>query len=178
LINEKSEFMFVPFVKLPDRARIWIFQADRIIEPLERAVVDKELLAFTTSWKAHGNTLEASYAILEDFFIVLGVDEEKNSASGCSIDLSTQIIKQLEQDTGINFFNRTLVPFEIDGKVKQFRIDELKKKFTDQELNENSVTFNILADTIGTLRHGWRIPVSQSWIKRYITPRAVDSINR
>jgi hypothetical protein len=170
--------MFVPFVKLPDHARIWIFQADKIIEPPQHKIVDNELLAFTTSWSAHGNKLEASYAILEDYFIILGVDEEKNGTSGCSIDLCNQVIKQLEHDTGINFFNRTIVPFEIDGKVKQFSIHELKKKFADQELGENSITFNILAETVGALRHNWRIPVSQSWVKRYITPRAVDSIKR
>ncbi|HEX5171068.1 MAG TPA: hypothetical protein VFW11_17955 [Cyclobacteriaceae bacterium] len=168
--------MYVPFSKLPDHARVWIYQSNKFIEPAQRLILERELLAFTSTWAAHGKSLEASFSILEDHFVVLAVDENQNGASGCSIDLSTHTIKHLEELTGIDFFDRGLIPFEINGQVTQIRIQELKEKFNSGELSEDSVTFNILADTIDSLRHMWRIPASKSWIKRYIGPKTFDSI--
>ena len=169
--------MFVPFIQLPDHARIWIYQADRFINPEQRRILEDELLAFTSTWMAHGQPLESSFAILEDHFVVLGVNEQVNEVSGCSIDQSTQAIRHLQQRTGIDFFNRTLVPFEMDGKVKHFSIHELRKKFATGEIKEDSITFNILSNTAGALRHSWRIHASKSWMKRHIGPKAFDSIN-
>jgi hypothetical protein len=169
--------MFVPFIQLSDAARIWIYQADRFIEPEQRRILEDELLAFTSTWMAHGHPLESSFAIFEDHFIVLGVNEQMNEVSGCSIDQSTQAIRHLQQRTGIDFLNRTLVPFEIAGKVKQFPTQELRQKFATGELNRDSVTFNILENNLGALRHCWRIPAYKSWLKRYIGPKAFDSIN-
>lgn len=169
--------MFVPFIQLPDNARIWIYQADRLIEPEQRKILENELLAFTSTWVAHGHPLESSFAVLEDHFVVLGVNEQVNQVSGCSIDQSTHAMRHLQQLTGIDFFNRTIVPFEIDGKVKQFSTQELRRKFATGELNGDSVTFNILENTLGALRHCWRIPAAKSWLKRYIEPKVFDSIN-
>lgn len=168
--------MFVPFIQLPDSTRIWIYQTDRFIEPEQRRILEEELLAFTSTWMAHGRPLESSFAILEDYFVVLGVNEQMNEVSGCSIDQSAQAIRHLQRRTGIDFFNRTLVPFEIDGRIRQFSMLELRKKFASGELNGDSVTFNILENNLGALRHSWRIPASKSWLKRYIGPKAFDSI--
>ena len=169
--------MFVPFNTLPDHARIWIYLADRTIEQNERSIIERELWDFTTSWTAHGQPLEASFLILENRFVVLGINEQLNDASGCSIDKSTTILKAIGQSIGLDFFKRTFVLSEMDGDLKEFGLKDLKQKFRDGAWNEHSMTFNTLAVTAGALREKWRVQASESWIKRYIEPRTFDSVN-
>jgi len=170
--------MFIPFDNLPDQARIWIYQSDRRISPEQQELIESALIDFASDWKAHGQPLEASFTVLNNYFVVIGVNEEKAGASGCSIDASFNVMKQITAQTGIDFFNRTLVPFFIDNELRQFELQELKQKFRDGILTQASLTFNTLAETAGTLRQNWKIPASDSWLKRYIEPRTVDSIGR
>jgi len=169
--------MFLPFNKLADHSRVWIYQADRIITPAVKSVIEEQLISFTSIWAAHGQALQSSFTILDDYFIVLAVDEQFSGASGCSIDSSTSTIKQIAELTGLDFFNRKIVAFQIDQKVVQFRLSELKQKFIEGVLNENTITFNSLADSIGTVRKNWLIPAKESWVKRYIQPRTFDSVS-
>lgn len=168
--------MFIPFDELPANARIWIYQADKVIGALERSIIERELFDFTSTWSAHGIALQSSFTILENRFVVLGVNEQVNDASGCSIDMSTNVMKGIFKLTGIDFFNRTLVPFEIKGEIIQFRLDQLKQKLKEGMWNEDSVTFNTLADSVGALRENWRLKASESWISRYIERPNFDSI--
>ena len=168
--------MFIPFSDLPDNARIWIYQADKVIGSSERSLIEKELFDFTSTWSAHGIALQSSFTILENRFVVLGVNEQANEASGCSIDMSTNVMKGIFKLTGIDFFSRTLVPFEINGEIIQFKINELKQKLKENMWNVDSVTFNTLADTVGALRDNWRLKASKSWISRYIERSNFDSI--
>jgi hypothetical protein len=162
--------MFISFNELPDHARVWIYQSDRIITPGIKSVIEEQLNLFTSSWVAHRQPLQSSYTFLEDYFIVLAVDEQVSGASGCSIDSSTHAMKQIEEITGLDFFDRTIVAFKIDNKVMQLQLGELKQKFKEGVLNENTITFNTLADSVGVVRKNWRIPVKESWVKRYIQP--------
>lgn len=142
----------------------------------DRSIIERELFDFTSTWSAHGIALQSSFTILENRFVVLGVNEQVNDASGCSIDMSTNVMKGIFKLTGIDFFNRTLVPFEIKGEIIQFRLDQLKQKLKEGMWNEDSVTFNTLADSVGALRENWRLKASESWISRYIERPNFDSI--
>jgi hypothetical protein len=169
--------MFIPFSKLPDHSRVWIYQANRIIEAEVRSIIEEQLISFTSSWVAHGHPLQSSFILLDDYFIVLAVDEQIGGASGCSIDSSTNAMKQIAEITGLDFFDRKIVAFEIDQEVKQLQLGDLKQKFKDGVLDENTITFNTLADSVGVVRKNWRIPVKESWVKRYIQPRTFDSVS-
>ena len=169
--------MFVSFDQLPDHSRVWVYQANNIITPAVQSVIEEQLALFTSSWSAHGASLRSSFIILDDYFIALAVDESLAGASGCSIDSSTSAMKQIAAKTGIDFFDRKIVSFEIDQKVKQFGLDELKQKFKDGLLNDKTITFNTLADTVGSVRRNWRIPIQESWLKRYIQRPAFDSVS-
>lgn len=168
--------MFVPFKNLPDHARIWVYQADRRIDPKEKLTIENNLSEFTSDWMAHGQPLQASFTILENYFVILAVNENVNDASGCSIDQSTQVMRQISEITGINFFNRTLVPFEISDEVKQINLSDLKQKYQEGLWNEHSIIFNTLAGSIEELRRNWRMKASMSWVKRFIKPGTFDSV--
>lgn len=167
--------MFVEFDQLPSHARVWIYISDRQITPRDAALIDGALRAFTAEWAAHGAPLKSSYRISEDRFVLLAVDEEAHGASGCSIDTSVNAMKRIGAETGINFFDRSAVPFVIENQVVLLRLGELKQKYGSGVWNGHTLTFNILASTLGEIRDHWTVPAEKSWLKRYMEPLAQDS---
>ena len=85
--------MFVPFNQLPDHARIWIYPSNRPFTTDELLVINEKARAFLEQWTAHGADLQAGIDLPYDRFIVLGLNEAIQSASGCSIDSSVRFIQ-------------------------------------------------------------------------------------
>jgi hypothetical protein len=168
--------MFVEFNQMPDDARVWIYMADRKISEEHRGVVNAILGAFTVEWAAHGVPLRASYQLAEDRFAILAVDESHHSPSGCSIDSSVGALRQIREATGIDFLDRKGVPFSEGDEILVIRLDELKQKYRDGVWDGQSLTFNILAKTVGEFRSAWKIPAGSTWLKRYLEPRQADTI--
>jgi hypothetical protein len=79
--------MKISFEELPDQARIWIYPSNRPFteEELERVI--PSLDHFVANWAAHGTPVKRPpYTLPYRRFIVLGVDQDIQKASGCSID--------------------------------------------------------------------------------------------
>lgn len=161
--------MFVPFETLPPSARVWIFQANRPLSSDEVQLADRKLMQFTDEWAVHGTPFETSYEILHNQFIILAADETRQNASGCSIDSSVRVLKELEQLFEIQLFDRNKVAFKVDSTVVLVPLHELKQKFQDGILNEESLAFNNLVNTKKDLNESWVLPARQTWLKRYLT---------
>lgn len=161
--------MFVPFESLPPDARIWIFQSDRPLTADEKSLAEERLFEFTNEWAVHGNPFNTSYTIQHHHFIILAADESSQNASGCSIDSSVRVLKELEQQLGINLFDRNLIAFWADARVTLIPMKELKQKFESGILNEQSLAFNNLITTRGDLERTWLLPVGGTWLKRYVS---------
>lgn len=160
--------MFVPFTNLPATARIWIFQASRPFTAGEIRVVESKLRRFSEKWAVHGSPLETSFAIKFDQFIVLAADESRESASGCSIDSSVRVLKDIGQSVGIQLFERDQVAFKTDMGILLVPFQELKQKFQEGTLNEGTLTFNNLVDTKAGFEKNWLVPAGETWLRRYI----------
>jgi hypothetical protein len=160
--------MFVPFSSISPDSRIWIFQANRRMTATESSLVEKKLLEFTGVWAAHGEPLKTSFAIKFDQFIILAADEDHHSPSGCSIDSSVRVLKEIEQLTGIQLFDRNLVAFKNDNAIALIPLQKLKEKFADGILNDESLAFNNLVSTKSQLDDSWLQPAGKTWLKRYI----------
>ena len=134
--------MFVPFETLPDSARVWIYQSNRTFKPEEVNTISTALQAFTNNWTAHNQPLKTSFQVLHNYFIVLAVDEAHHEASGCSIDSSVHVIRELSQQTGINFFERTNVALLLDEKVRLIKLPELKQAYENGVWNSQTTVFD------------------------------------
>ncbi|HEY8513772.1 MAG TPA: hypothetical protein VIL31_17565 [Cyclobacteriaceae bacterium] len=170
--------MFIEFDQLPDHARVWIYMANRQFSAEDHSVLHSILRAFTSEWAAHGVPLRASYTLAEDRFLILAVDESHHSPSGCSIDSSVGALRQIQEATGLDFLDRTGVPFESSGRINVIRLEELKQKYRDGVWDSQSLTFNTLAKTVGEFRSSWKVPAGTTWLKRYLDPRPTDSVAR
>lgn len=160
--------MFVPFSSLPPHARVWIFQGDRPFTARELEIIEERLRGFSDEWGVHGTPFKTSFRIEYAQFIVLAADESQMQASGCSIDSSVRVLKELEQTLGISLFDRNLVAFKTNGSVTLVPVSKLKEKFADGTLNEDTLTFNNLVSRKADFESGWLVAAGTTWLRRYI----------
>ena len=167
--------MFVPIEKMPDHSRTWVYLSDRRLTGGELMEAEEFLADFCSGWKVHSQSLPASYTILENHFVVLVADESGLSVSGCSIDSSVHMLKALQERIKADFFNRNLVPFEMDGQVVLINRRELQQRLAASQWGEDTTTFNMLSGTLKEIRRNWRVPARESWLKTYLCRQTAGS---
>jgi hypothetical protein len=117
-------------MEFSSHSRVWVYQSDRKLTADEAVQIQMHMDNFTRSWTAHNNQLKAKAEIRYNRFLVLIVDESQAGASGCSIDKSVNFMKQLEQEFGINLFDRFNLAYR-DGEeiisVPRHQFEELLK---------------------------------------------------
>jgi hypothetical protein len=82
--------MYVPFENLPEESKIWVYQSNRKFSDTEFSEIESAF-SFLENWAAHNKfsfLLSAKY----NRFIILAVDQDVQSATGCSIDASVEFI--------------------------------------------------------------------------------------
>jgi hypothetical protein len=167
--------MYVNFDELSDESRVWIYQGDRAFTQEEEKLASELLQSFCEQWAAHGQPLQSSYQIDNHRFIIMAVDEDYNNPSGCSIDSSVGVMRQIQQATGIDLLDRSKVPFLIEGRVERFPLQELKKYVERGIVKSTTTTFHTLAATKGEWKSRWKIPVESTWMAKYLSKPALPS---
>lgn len=160
--------MLVDISNLPPSTRVWVYQADKDLSIEEERTIADELMAFCKRWEAHGQPLQCNFEIRHHRFVLLFVNEDAHAASGCSIDGSVRVMKDLQHQLSIDFFDRTQIPFLIDRQIKTFPIAELKNLFADGVLNKQTTTVNTLATNKSEIEKSWFIPAEKSWLAKYL----------
>jgi hypothetical protein len=160
--------MYAPINTLHENSRLWIYQTSRALNEQEELTIAETLKAFCDQWAAHGSGLKTSFRIDHHRFILLAVDEQVAGASGCSIDSSVRVLKELEQKLNLDFFDRSEIAFWNGNEVVTHPLTQLKNLFADGRLNHDSETFNTLAATLGDWNENPRMSVANSWLKRYL----------
>ena len=159
--------MYIPFENLPDESRIWIYQSSRKFSEDEVADIEKNLVEFVTNWAAHGTSLEASFQIKYNRFIILAVNQEVQQPTGCSIDKSVEFIQNLEQKYEVDLLDKMNVAFKQGEYITYKTLLEFKKLAKDKSVSENTIVFNNLVNTIEEFNESWEIPAVDSWHSRF-----------
>lgn len=148
---------------LPDHSRVWIYQANQKLSSDQVAHIKAASLVFLESWAAHGADLDAALEVIYDQFVVLSVDENIASATGCSIDKSVHFFQKLGDELGIDFFNRLLVAYKDDSSINLVPMGDFEDLLKAEKLTENTMVFNNLVSTLGEFRSSWQVEVKNSW---------------
>jgi len=159
--------MHVPINKLSPSTRVWIYQANRSFTQQEENQIQQVLSAFCQQWMAHGQPLAAGFEVRNNRFVVLLVDESGHAASGCSIDGSVHVMKSLQTQLGIDFFDRTQVAFWIGDRIQTIPFTRLKQAFESGELSSQTLVFNLQAATKDELDNRWLVPAENTWLAKY-----------
>jgi hypothetical protein len=165
--------MYLPFEELPDESRVWIYTGTRAFTQAEEKSITELLESFCSNWVAHGEPLKTSFKIEKSQFIVIALDEDFANPSGCSIDSSVGILRQIQTATNIDFLNRSAIPIVINNQVELVPLSNLKARFGSGELKSDTLTFHTLAATKGEWETNKTIPAEKSWMAKYLPKTAL-----
>lgn len=155
--------MKVDFNQLPDQARVWVYAASQALTSEQRAFIQQQADSFTENWTAHQMPLKASFKIVDDVFLIIGVDVAHHDVSGCGIDKSVHLIQEWEKALGINLFNRLQVEYKQDDKIQFGTKGKVADLLAQQTLTNQTLFYNKLVQNVAELNNNFLIPLQQMW---------------
>jgi len=159
--------MYTAFEKMPDDTKLWVYALDRALTAEEEESVAAILLGFMREWTSHDVPVTGAFEIVEDRFLLLA-GYCADGIGGCSTDSSVRTIKEIEQATGVNAFDRTLVFFRDGGGglVSVPRVD-FRELVNQGHVTDTTPVFDSTIQTVGELRAGhFEKPFEKSWHAR------------
>lgn len=160
--------MLVDFNTLPEESRVWIYQANRSFTEEELSEIQSKLDIFIENWTAHGSDLQSGYTIKYKRFIVIGLNQNLNEATGCSIDASVHFIQQLEKDYNVDLMDKMNVSYKQGKYVAYKSLSDFRKMAKDKAVSKSTIVFNNLVNNIAEFNEHWEVPASESWHSRFI----------
>lgn len=156
-----NQVNFLP--ALPGHSRIWLYLAEKPLNSEEQDFVKKQMQSFTQAWQAHGAPLSAAFDIWQEQLLIIGVDETTQAATGCSIDASYRIIKQIEQTLGLSLSNRLLLPIWANETLSVY-----KPQAANDLVNEHTNVLDLTHTKLSDFREKGIRPISETWMRRYL----------
>lgn len=167
--------MHFPFESLREESRVWVYTGSRAFTAAEEMSATEMLHEFCSRWAAHGHPLKTSFTIERSQFIIMAVEEDFHAPSGCSIDSSVAVLRQIHTTLGVDFLDRSKTPFELDGSVVLIPLGELKNAFALHRLLPQTLSFNTLAAIKLDLKNHWLIPAEKTWMTKYLAKSTLPS---
>jgi hypothetical protein len=149
----------------PD-SRVWIYQSNRIFSLSEALEIEEQLTEFCEGWLSHGAPVKGYGNLFFGQFLVLMADETATAVGGCSTDSSVRFVKQLGEQFGVDFFNRTLLAFQVKDKIQVIPMAQLNYALENGFINADTIYFNNTVETKQQLENNWLVPVKNSWLAR------------
>lgn len=145
----------VSFGSLPDDARLWCFGSSRALETAESERLRGSMRSFVAEWTAHRRDLHAGFEWLYDRFLLVGVDESRAGASGCSIDALTRHLQALGTELEADFLDSQPVWFRDDaGNVRSVSRAEFAEAARRGRVSSETTVFDLTLSRCGDLRSG------------------------
>ncbi|MCC7194549.1 MAG: hypothetical protein IT356_03225 [Gemmatimonadaceae bacterium] len=154
----------VSFDRLPDDARVWVFGAAAPIDDVDSQKLLGAVDGFLMQWAAHGAPLTSGRDWRDDRFLVVGVDQRTEGASGCSIDGLFRTLQGLERAIGTTLVGGGRVYFRgAEGFVHSVTRAEFEAMGRRAELNGDTIVFDTTVETAGAYRSAFERAASASW---------------
>jgi len=145
------------------QSKVWIYQSNRAFTQDEASAIQLKLNDFTSQWKAHGHQLKAKAEVIHQFFIVFIVDEATAGVTGCSIDASVRVIKEIEQEYQVDLFDRFNIAYQVDGQVVVNTKEDFETLVNIKSVGPKTIVYNNLVQSLQEFETKWEIPFEQSW---------------
>jgi len=166
LVNELKSLLPQDFA---DSSRVWVYQCSRAFIEKEEREVNEQLYHFYAQWQAHGAPVKGWAKLLFRQFIVIIADETDVEVSGCSTDSSVRIIKSIERQYDVNFFDRMMITFLVKDKAEMLPFTQVQYAIDKGYIDKDTLLFNNIATTKKELLEKWLVPLSESWLANRVS---------
>ena len=154
----------VSFDTLPDNGRLWIFPASRTLSEAESAALLEAVDVFLDGWAAHGVPLQCARELRDAQFLVIGVDEEVEAPSGCSIDALVNSLRALGSELGVGLIEHGPVWFRAQEGVQTVSRAEFRSLASDGAVDASTPVFDTTLTRVSLFRAGGlEQPAAKAW---------------
>lgn len=165
----------IPFEKMPDDARLWVFAARAPLDDVDGEKVLGAVDQYLKGWRAHGTPLTSARELRDDHFLAVAVDERASDASGCSIDDLFRVLQEIEEGIGTSMVGGGLVYFrDAAGFVHGVTRAEFTHMAAMGEVTPATPVFDTTLTTVGEYRASFERPASAGWQAR-LFPKPKDA---
>lgn len=159
--------MYIAFNQMPSNSRVWIYQAARAFSQPEEELICSTLHTFCQEWNTHGNPMTSSFQIQDHQILILTVDENNLGVSGCSIDGSVKILRELEIKLNNNLTDHGKVSYlTANNGIAVTPALGIKSKVLAGEITATTSVINPLIQRKKELDSIW-IAADKTWINKY-----------
>lgn len=148
--------------------RVIVYPASRPFSPKESKIITEKLYDFLATWAAHGKPLSSSFKIERNQFIVICVDEEKEAASGCSIDALGTVMREMDSEFELGLFDRMKASFIENGETKTMKLQEFRKGLKEKTISTDIEVFDFSKNSYVAFLSDFLLPLKRSWAGIYV----------
>lgn len=148
--------------------RVIVYPASKPFSARESKIIAEQLYDFLSTWAAHGKPLSSSFKIEKNQFVVVCVDEEKEAASGCSIDSLGGVIRKLDDEFQFGFFDRMKACFVENDEIKTLRLQDFRSGLKNNEISKDIQVFDFSKNSYLAFVDEFLLPLEESWAKIYV----------
>ncbi len=166
----------VEFNDLPTHGRLWVFPSSRALSDDEAEALLRAVDDFLDGWAAHGAALRSGRRFVAGRFLLVGVDEDAEAPSGCSIDALVNQLRALGTEMGAELIDHGPVFFRDGTGVRSLSRAEFRSLVDAGEVGPDTPVFDTTLTRIADLRSkGLERPVRESWHGRAFLRGSVDA---
>lgn len=159
--------MRVSFDQLPPEAKVWMYQSPDPLSDQHLQIIEQFATVFLNQWESHGIPVQGSVDVLNQQFIRVSAYTNEPSMCGRAQDAQVRLIKELEEELGVELTNRMLLIVEADEQLKTFDFHAIEQEIQNGNIRPDSPFYNALVTTKSEFDSSWKQPVRSSWLSRY-----------
>lgn len=164
----------IPFEDLPDHGRLWVFPSPRALDADEARSLLEETDGFLDGWAAHGAPLRSARELRHGQFLLVGVDEDAEAPSGCSIDALVNTLRRWGGERDLSLIDHSSVWYRTEEGVAVASRPEFKALAEAGAVDAGTVVFDTTLTRIAELRAGgFEAPARERWHGRAFFPEEV-----
>ena len=120
--------------------------------------------AFLDGWAAHGAPLLSARDLVEERFLVVGVDEDATRPSGCSLDALVNRLEALCEARGVSLLDHAPVWYRKAGEVRMISRAAFRVLAREGSVGPDTHVFDTSLTRLSELRAGGlERPARESW---------------
>lgn len=160
----------ISFEQLPDDARVWVFGTSDVLDEASTKALLHDVDAWLAQWQAHGHPLTCARDWRGGRFLVVGVDQRMEGASGCSVDALYRILMQVEQTSGTSLLAGGRVFYRAsDGDIACVDRATFAARARAGAIGSDTSVFDTTITTAGAYRTAFERPLAESWHSQLVS---------
>lgn len=154
----------VSFDELPDHGRLWVFPASRRLTDSEARECLAAVDEFLSTWRAHGVPLRSGREMVDQRFLLVGVDVDGEVPSGCSIDALVNRLRALGEGMNVTLIDHAPIWFRQGEDVRMLPRAEFRSLVAAGAVGPDVPVFDTSLTRVAQAREGaLERPASESW---------------